>query len=80
MPKGKTPSLIGSSLGRPVKATAGKKCACSRCGADIVKGNDCYDVPQPQKPHSTTRRFCRDCFGNVLEQTRADLGELETLL
>lgn len=80
MPKGKTPSLIGSSLGRPAKAVAGRKCECSRCGAGIAKDDDCYDVPQPQKPHSTTRRFCRGCFGDVLEQTKSDVAELESLL
>ena len=79
MPKGKTPSLIGSSLGKPAKATSGKRCECSRCHADIVKGEDCHDVPQPLKPHSATRRFCRACFENVLKQTKRDLAELEKL-
>ena len=80
MLKGKTPSLIGSSLGRPIKATAGRKCECSRCNTEIVKGAECYDVPQPQKPHSTTRRFCRMCFEAVLKKTKSDLGELQSLL
>ena len=80
MPKGKIPSLIGSSLGKPMKAIAGKKCECSRCHADLMKGEECYDVPQPLKPHSATRRFCRGCFGNVLEQTKRDLAELEALM
>lgn len=79
MPKGKTPSLIGSSLGRPSKKTCGKKTPCSRCHADIPKGEECYDVPQPTKPHSATRRFCADCFADVLEQTRQDLEKLEAL-
>lgn len=79
MPKGKTPSLIGSSLGRPTKAEAGKRCECSRCGGEIVKGEICFDVPQPTKPHSATRRFCRECFSGVLEQTRKDLSELGAL-
>lgn len=79
MPKGKTPSLIGSSLGKPAKATSGKKCECSRCHADIVKGEECYDVPQPLKPFSVKRRFCRGCFVNVLEQTKRDLAEIGNL-
>lgn len=79
MPRGKTPSLIGSSLGRPEKKTCGKSTPCSRCAVDIPKGADCYDVPQPLKPHSSTRRFCPGCFANVLEQTRRDLAVLEAL-
>lgn len=79
MPRGKTPSLIGSSLGRPEKKTCGKSTPCSRCRHDIPKGADCYDVQQPLKPHSSTRRFCADCFAGVLAQTRLDLEKLEAL-
>jgi hypothetical protein len=79
MPKGKTPSLIGSSLGRPEASIAGKLCKCSRCKEAIEKGSKCYDVPQPQKRFSSTRRFCVGCFHAVLAQTKSDLGELEAL-
>lgn len=79
MPKGKTPSLIGSSLGRPTKSVAGKLCPCSRCNADISKGESCYDVPQPSKPFNATRRFCPDCFKKVLEQTTHDLEDIRSL-
>jgi hypothetical protein len=79
MPKGKTPSLIGSSLGRPAAVSAGKLCACSRCKTNITKGEKCYDVPQPSQPFSNKRRFCKACFDNVLAQTRQDLAEIETL-
>ena len=77
MSKGKTPSLIGSSLGRPQVTTAGKLCSCSRCGASIMMGAKCYDVPQPLKPFSSTRRFCEGCFRSVLEKTKQDLAEIE---
>lgn len=79
LPKGKTPSLIGSSLGRPEVATAGKRCACSRCEAVIPMGERCYDVPQPSKPFSRTRRFCVPCFKNVLDKTKEDLTEMESM-
>lgn len=79
MSKGKTPSLIGSSLGRPQLATAGKRCNCSRCKGEILMGDTCFDVPQPSKTFSSTRRFCRECFTQVLAQTRKDLSELEAL-
>ncbi|MFO0570166.1 MAG: hypothetical protein U0263_31270 [Polyangiaceae bacterium] len=79
MPKGKTPSLIGSSLGRPRSAVAGKTSPCSRCHEDIAMGEKCYDVPQPQKKFASTRRFCGSCYRDVLEQTRRDLTEVEAL-
>ena len=77
--KGKTPSLIGSSLGRPEAATAGRKCSCSRCDAVITMGEKCFDIPQPNKPFNSSRRFCLVCFGKVLVQPKADLNVLETL-
>ena len=76
MPKGKTPSLIGASLGRPEKVVCGRRTPCSRCHTDILKGATCYDVPQVKKPHSSSRRFCGDCFTQVLEQSRRDLDGL----
>ncbi len=79
MPLGKTPSLIGASLGRPRAAVAGKLCPCSRCEGNINKGDKCYDVPRPSKPFSNTRRFCSACFTKVLEETRRDLTELQDL-
>jgi hypothetical protein len=79
VPKGKTPSLIGSSLGRPKAATAGRLCKCSRCKVAILRDDKCFDVPQPQKSFSATRRFCSACFGLVLEQSKKDLAELDGL-
>jgi hypothetical protein len=80
MLKGKTPSLIGSSLGRPSKETCGRETPCSRCKQPIQKGDACFDVPQPQKPHASTRRFCVKCFRCVLEQTKSDVAEFECQL
>lgn len=42
-------------------------------------GEKCYDVPQPSKPFSSTRRFCIICFGNILEKSKQDLAEIELL-
>lgn len=79
MPKGKTPSLIGSSLGRPFAATARRLCTCSRCKGNIVMGEKCFDVPKPTAKFSSSRRFCRACFAHVLAQTRQDLTQMEAL-
>jgi len=79
MPKGKVPSLIGGSLGKPVSVDAGRKCKCSRGQTDIVKSEKCYDVPQPKKAFSSKRRFCANCFKQVIEQSQKDLNNLQTL-
>ena len=42
-------------------------------------GTKCYDVPQPLKTFSATRRFCADCFVQVVEQSRRDLDEVSQL-
>lgn len=42
-------------------------------------GIKCYDVPQPLKTFSATRRFCAECFALVIEQSRRDLDEVSTL-
>jgi hypothetical protein len=54
-----------------------KSAPCSRCEVQIVMGEQCYDVPQPSKKFRNTRRFCRDCFKDVLAETRKDLDQLE---
>jgi hypothetical protein len=40
-------------------------------------GAKCYDIPQPLKAFSSTRRFCEACFRSVLEKTKQDLSEIE---
>ncbi len=80
MLKGKTPSLIGSSLGRPEAKVARRSSPCSRCEASILKGDTCYDVAQPSRRFPSPRRFCGTCFRLVLQQTKGDLAELEALL
>ena len=79
MPRGKTPSLIGGSLGKPQAAIAGRESPCSRCKKGIPMKVKCVDVPQLRKRFASTRRFCIDCFLLVLEQTRHDLEGLSDL-
>jgi len=79
-PKGKTPSLIGGSLGRPELVTAKGTCKCSRCKEKLAKGDVTFMVPQPGKTFSSPRRFCVGCFTSVLAKTREDLAALDTLL
>jgi hypothetical protein len=77
MSQNRIPSLINGSAGRPAAAIAGKKCDCVGCDAAIVKGEKCFDIPNPRKAFSNSRRFCHACFKKVLAKTRTDVAELE---
>lgn len=77
MPKGKTPSLIGGSNGRPDIVTAKKKCSCSRCEAIIQKDSKCADIPKLRKPFSSSKRFCLECLRAILVQSDNDIRSLE---
>lgn len=78
-PKGKTPSLIGLSNGRPERVVVKKKCKCHRCGCDIECGQDCFGIPKLKSGFSTPKRYCRECFHNILDKTYSDLEEIKNL-
>ena len=79
MPKGKTPSLIGSSNGRPKRVVVMRTSECCRCHGAIKPGDDCFNIPRAGQGFSTEKRYCNDCYGNVLDQTQKDLAELRTI-
>lgn len=78
MPKGKTPSLIGSSNGRPRKVAVERKSECNRCGCQILAGQECFGIPKAGS-FMSLKRYCRNCFDSILEQTRKDLEDVEKL-
>ena len=75
-PKGRTPSLIGSSLGKARPTTVERECACRRCKAAIPKGTKCYEISQLGGSFASYKRYCDGCFESILNQTKA---QLETL-
>jgi len=79
MSQNKIPSLINGSAGQPASAVAGKKCECTGCDAVIIKGEKCFDIPNPRKAFSNSRRFCAACFKLVLAKTTADVAKLEEM-
>lgn len=79
-PRGKTPSLIGSTHGRPKLIPVQRRCECRRCGHHIEAGDACFGIPKLGTGFSNHKRFCATCYKNILEQTRRDLAELEQLL
>ena len=72
-PKGKTPSLIGGSLGTPRKRLVQRASSCKRCGQTIQKGVECYEIPHLGGTFNDPKPFCDNCFRSILEKTKADL-------
>src|SRR5579863_4626618 len=62
MPRGPTPSLIGSTNGRPKRVDVLKKSECSRCHSQFVAGQTCIAIPKLRQAYSTSRRVCDECF------------------
>lgn len=79
-PKGKTPSLIGGSNGKPCAAIAQRKCQCARCSDDIMANARCYDIPKTGGGFSRKKRYCEDCYKNIIQQTEIDLQILRDAL
>ncbi len=77
-PKGKVPSLIGSTLGTPRRTVTDGTSKCKRCGGAISKGTECYEIPQLGGSFSSYKRYCAGCFKSILERTKVDLDALLT--
>ena len=75
-PRGKIPSLIGSTLGAPRKTVPDGTSKCKRCEERIPKGTECYEIPQLGGSFSNYKRYCDPCFKSILERTKADLDTL----
>jgi hypothetical protein len=73
MPRGPTPSLIGSTNGRPKRVDVLKKSECSRCHTQFVAGQTCIAIPKLGQAYSTSRRVCDECFQAILQKTSEDL-------
>ena len=75
--RGKAPSLISSSSGKPTKTIAKRKRTCVRCGYSILRGEVCFEVPRTSGGFSNKRSFCPSCFKETLEQTKSDILKIE---
>ncbi len=79
MPKGPTPSLIGSTLGKPRRDHVLKKSKCKRCSGTIDAGTDCIGIPQLGGSFQPLRRYCEDCYKQILAKTQTDIEALKAL-
>jgi hypothetical protein len=79
IPKGRVPSLIGSTNGRPVRMDVKRRSECYRCEDDLPAGTPCIAIPQLGGGFATKRRVCDACYHAILKQTSEDLEELGKL-
>jgi hypothetical protein len=78
-PKGKTPSLIGGSNGRPRRTDVQRLSHCYRCNDDIVAGTSCVEIPKLGAGFSGAKRVCGECYQLIIQKTAQDLEELQNL-
>jgi recombinational DNA repair protein (RecF pathway) len=74
--KGKTPTLICGSRGAPSRIVAKRLSHCVRCGDDITKNQECYEIPRVGFGIQSPGRYCTSCFREILEETKRDLDAL----
>lgn len=79
-PRGKYPSLIGSSNGKPERIIAERKSKCHRCKTEIPKGLKCIGIPKIGAGFNSTKRYCLDCFKKIIEQTQKDFDKAKALI
>jgi hypothetical protein len=77
-PKGRVPSLIGGTNGRPVRADVMRRSECYRCEDVLVAGTSCIAIPK-LGAFANKRRVCDACYQAILKQTSEDLEELRQL-
>lgn len=77
-PKGRVPSLIGGSSGRPVRVDVQRRSECYRCEDVLVAGISCIAIPK-LGGFTNKRRVCDACYQAILKQTSEDLEELRHL-
>jgi hypothetical protein len=77
MKKGKTPSLIGSTLGSCKIVQPGPRGPlrrCKRCDAELVRDKKCIQVSIPGSLGH--KSFCPSCFDEILDSSQAKLDSL----
>jgi len=76
-PKGKTPSLLSMSRGTPEVHKCGRATPCDRCESVVATGQMCFRIPQLKNGFTGKPIFCLDCTVAIVEQTKAELSEVE---
>lgn len=75
--RGKTPSLITGSSGKPIVVKSKRKRTCKRCSCNIKMGEKLFEIPKIGSGFTDKQPICKLCFREILDQTQKDLNELE---
>lgn len=75
--RGKTPTLISGSSGKPAATIAKKKRQCKRCKEDIILGDKIFEIPKTGGGFTQKTPYCMSCFKDILEETKKDLSAIE---
>ena len=78
-PKGRTPSLISGSNGKPHKVDVKGRSLCARCKDSIEIGQKCFGIPKTNSRFRKVSRYCKECFDNILDKTQDDIDLLKKL-
>lgn len=76
-PKGKTPSLLAISTGKPESHTCGKATPYERCEEIVIKGQRCFRIPKVKSGFTGHPIFCIACTIAIIEQTKIELLVVE---
>lgn len=79
-PKGKTPSLLAQSTGKPIIDKCTRKTKCIRCKQDLLAGDCVIKIPKVESSYANKKSHCLECFKLILEQTKNDISDLEGLI
>lgn len=76
MSRGRVPSLLSVNTGRPKRTIAKRKSSCKRCKKELISGEICAEIPK-HAGYKSYKRYCLNCFTDILEKTRSELDEIE---
>lgn len=73
--RGKTPSLVCGTAGKPRIVFAKGTRHCKRCETKLIRATKCIEIPIPGSLGRKT--YCCDCFLDMITKSREDLDLLE---
>jgi len=79
-PKGKIPSLLAKSTGKPTIYICKRKTTCGRCKKEIFAGDRCFKMSKQNSGFSTQKLYCLTCSRLIITQTKKELAIIEDTL
>lgn len=79
-PKGKIPSLLSQSTGKPSVHVCKRRASCTRCKAILHMAENCFTIPKVSTGYTRNSIFCLDCVRLIIDQTKKELLVIETTL